>query len=29
MLYLAVMFWPVLLISSVIGLAVGWLTAGK
>jgi len=29
MFYLAEMFWPVLLISSVIGVAVGWLTAGK
>lgn len=29
MLYLAEMFWPVLLISCAIGVAVGWLTAGN
>ncbi len=29
MLYLAEMFWPVLLLSAVIGLAVGWLTTAK
>lgn len=29
MLYLAGMFWPVLLLSLVIGIAVGWLTAAK
>lgn len=29
MLYLAEMFWPVLLLSGMIGLAVGWLTASK
>jgi hypothetical protein len=29
MFYLAEMFWPVLLLSAVIGLAVGWMTAAK